>query len=64
MDYQYEMIGQPCYQIYRQVDYQLKFNNQNTQDELNSKLLLMMPMVKKSKHDDIKLNHLKLYELE
>jgi hypothetical protein len=64
MDYQYEMIGQPCYQIYRQVDYQLKFNNQNTLDELNTKLLLMMPMVKKSKHESIKLNHLKLYELE
>jgi len=34
------------------------------EDELNTKLLLMMPMVPTSKHKNIKLNHLKINEMQ
>ena len=48
--YQFTMAGNPVYQVYKSVDYQLQFNNQNVEDELNTKLLLMMPMVPLEKH--------------
>lgn len=44
------------------MSYQMVFNNQNFNDEINTKLLLMLPMVPKKYLDKIKLNHLKLYE--
>ena len=34
------------------------FNNQNFNDEFNTKLLLMLPMVPKRQHDTIMLNHI------
>jgi len=37
----------------------LAFNNFNIQDELNTKLLLMMPMVPPTNHKNITLDHLK-----
>lgn len=40
----------------------MEFNNQNFNDEINTKLLLMLPMVPRKYLDKIKLNHLKLYE--
>ena len=57
------MVGNPIYQVFRCLDYQMQFNNQNSLDELNTKLLLMMPMVPKKHLGKIKLNHLKLYKV-
>lgn len=56
------MIGSPCFQAYRCLDYQMQFNNQNTGDEIHTRLLLNLPMVPKKYHDKIVLNHLKLYQ--
>jgi hypothetical protein len=56
------MIGSPCFQAYRCLDYQMRFNNQSAGDEINTKLLLNLPMVPKKYHDRIVLNHLKLYQ--
>lgn len=58
-NYQYTMIGSPLFADYKSLDYQLKFNNQSIKDEVNTKLLLMMPMVPLKLHERIKLNHLK-----
>ena len=57
------MAGNPIYQVYKSVDYLLQFNNQHIEDELNTKLLLMMPMVPVARHKNIKLNHLKIDEM-
>lgn len=42
----------------------MMFNNQNRTDEMNSKLLLMMPMIPKKHLHKVKLNHLKLYKVQ
>jgi hypothetical protein len=55
------MIGNPCYQIISQEEYQMFFNNQNKNDEVVTKLLLMLPMVPSDKVDLVRLNHLALY---
>ena len=55
------MVGNPCYQISSASDYQMYFNNQNDSDEIACKLLLMLPMVPKSRVEDVKLNHLRLF---
>lgn len=60
--YQFTMAGNPVYQVYKSVDFQLQFNNQNLDDENNTKLLLMMPMVPPVKHSSVKLNHLNIDE--
>jgi len=57
------MVGNPIYQVFRCLDYQMQFNNQNSLDEMNAKLLLVMPMVPKKHLGKIKLNHLKLYKV-
>ena len=57
-----KMVGTPCYQIYKSIDYQMGFNNQNFSDEVMTKMLLMLPMVPKKYLSKIKLNHLKLYQ--
>lgn len=57
-----KMVGTPCYQMNKSIDYQMLFNNQNFSDEVMTKLLLMLPMVPKKYIDRIKLNHLKLYQ--
>lgn len=49
--------------MYRCLDYQMQFNNQNASDEMNSKLLLQLPMVPKKYLDRVKLNHLRLYQV-
>ena len=38
------MIGDPCYQAYRCLDYEIQFNNQNEADEKNTKVLLNLFM--------------------
>lgn len=43
-----------AYQPYKNVDYLMKFNNQSMEDENTTKLLLMMPMVPRDKHAEIK----------
>ena len=53
----FTMVGSPAYQIYSAVEYQLAFNNQTVDDEVNTKLLLMMPMVPPRFHESIKLRH-------
>lgn len=57
-----KMVGNPCYNVFSAMDYQMEFNNQNLQDEMNTKLLLMLPMIPKENLYMIKLNHLKLYK--
>ena len=42
----------------------MQFNNQNATDEMNTKMLLMMPMVPKKHLHKVKLNHLKLYKVQ
>lgn len=59
-----KMVGNPCYMIFQDMTYQMEFNNQNFNDEINTKLLLMLPMVPRKYLDKIKLNHLKLYETQ
>ena len=54
------MVGNPCYQITSAMDYQMEFNNQNEADEINSKLLLMLPMVPMGHVEKVLLNHMKL----
>merc|ERR1711957_185786 len=39
------ITGEPYYQIYKNFDYWLKFNNQNSSEEKNVKLLLCLPMI-------------------
>ena len=39
--------GLPCYLVFKSLDYLMDFNNQNVNDEVNTKLLLMLPMVPK-----------------
>ena len=57
-----KMVGNPCYNVFSAMDYQMEFNNQNLQDEMNTKLLLMLPMIPRENLHMIKLNHLKLYK--
>ena len=54
------MNNQPCYQVYSSFEYQMKFNNQNYNDEIATKLLLLLPMLPVGSYDNIKLNHLRL----
>ena len=56
-----KIIGNPCYQIWSAMDYQMEFNNQNPSDKLNTKLLLMLPLVPESQMAKVKLNHLRLF---
>ena len=55
-----KIVGQPCYQVFTAIDYQMEFNNQNREDDVNCKLLLMLPMVPREHVENIKLNHLNL----
>ena len=41
-NYDYLMTGVPSYQVHKNIDYHLRFNNQTVPDELNTKLLLML----------------------
>lgn len=45
------MVGDPCYQVYRRLDYKILFNNQNTEQEMHTKILLNLPMVSQSRID-------------
>ena len=56
------MLGNPCFQIHSSFEHQMEFNNQNHVDEMNTKLLLMLPMIPKHLIERIRLNHLKLYQ--
>ena len=44
------ITGEPYYQVYKNFDYWLKFNNQNSTEEKNVKLLLCMPLVPPEYH--------------
>jgi hypothetical protein len=50
------VTGEPYYQVYKNFDYWLKFNNQNAMEEKNAKMLLSLPLVPSRYHKDIKLN--------
>ena len=63
-EYEYTMTDSPNFTIHNDTQYQLFFNNQSLLDELNTRLLLMLPMVPKKHHTKIKLNHLKQYEID
>lgn len=39
------MIGDPCYQAYRCMDYKTEFNNITDEEEMHCKILLNLPMV-------------------
>ena len=49
------ITGEPYYQVYKNFDYWLKFNNQNSQEERNVKLLLCLPLIPHHLHNNIKL---------
>jgi hypothetical protein len=51
----------PVYQVFTSFEYQMRFNNQNADDEINTKLLLLLPMIPGRAFQDVKLNHLRLY---
>lgn len=50
------ITGEPYYQVYKNFDYWLKFNNQNAMEERNVKLLLCLPLIPVRHHREIKLN--------
>ena len=54
------ITGEPYYQIYKNFDYWLKFNNQNSSEEKNVKLLLCLPMIPQQYHGKIRLFNKKL----
>lgn len=39
------MIGDPCYQPYRSLEYNHAFNNQNNDEKMHTKILLNVAMV-------------------
>ena len=41
------MLGDPCYQPYRCMEYFQLFNNQNQADKKATKILLNLPLIKK-----------------
>lgn len=47
--------GEPYYQVYKNFDYWLKFNNQNSNEERQTKLLLSLPLIPRKYHDQITL---------
>ena len=49
------ITGEPYYQVYKNFDYWLKFNNQNSMEEKNVKLLLCLPLIPPHYHDQITL---------
>lgn len=55
LQYQQFITGEPYYQVYKNFDYWLKFNNQNAMEERNVKLLLCLPLIPERHHRDIKL---------
>ena len=50
-----QISGEPYYQIYKNFDYWLKFNNQNSLEERNVKLLLCLPLVPIKYHRQIRI---------
>ena len=48
--------GEPYYQVYKNFDYWLNFNNQNSLEERNVKLLLCLPLIPVRFHQQIKLH--------
>lgn len=51
------MVGEPCYQTHRCVDYYTKFNNQNATDEKVTKILLNLPMVPRDQLSGVRLDY-------
>ena len=54
----------PIYQVYTSFEYQMMFNNQNVDDEIYTKMLLLLPMIPGKKIEHIRLNHLRLVTKE
>ena len=52
--------GEPYYQIYKNFDYWLRFNNQNSNEEKSVKLLLCLPLIPPRYHAQIRLSSLRL----
>ena len=48
-----QLVGQSCYCITHDMNYNFKFNNQNFRDENLTKIILMMPMVPKRRLDQV-----------
>lgn len=53
------MFGIPAYSVNYFPNYQKEFNYQNIPDEMNTKLLLLMPLIPPKFHREIRLNHLR-----
>ena len=51
------MVGDPCYQAYRSIDYFQKFNNYGEEDRKNTKILLNLPMIRREMLNKVTLNH-------
>lgn len=56
-DENFYMIGDPCYQPYRCLDYKVAFNNSNRDEEMHTKILLNLPMVPTKNLDKVCLCH-------
>ena len=55
----HQIVGIPAYSINFFPAYRQKFNNQSIPDEMNTKLLLLMPLIPPRYHRQIRLNHLR-----
>ena len=51
------MVGDPCYQVYRCLEYYQKFNNYCEHDQKMTKVLLNLPMIRKGAIDYVSLDH-------
>lgn len=45
VDKKREIVGDPCYQVFRSIEYYQQFNNATENDKKNVKLLLNLPMI-------------------
>lgn len=51
------MIGDPCYQAYRCLNYFQNFNNTHEEDKKHTKMLLNMPMLPVNMIKEVQLNY-------
>lgn len=56
-DDNFNMVGDPCYQAYRNMDYKVAFNNSDDNTFMHTKILLNLPMVPPRNIDKVRLTH-------
>ena len=57
-----KIFGNPCYQICKDLDYLIFFNNQHPTEDFNSTMLLMLPMVSRRELHRISLAHERFHD--